>query len=124
LEFARDGDATGMIPVPVLTLHAIDDPTAFVELEPEYRDRVARAGWLDRLVQTFTREAEHSYLSSAQYAALLEALLGWIDTGEKRSPGSIATLCEKHAKRLEGGCHFDVDYMSPPLSERQHPRKK
>jgi hypothetical protein len=32
MEFTRDGDATGDIPVPVLTLHAIDDPTAFVAL--------------------------------------------------------------------------------------------
>jgi alpha-beta hydrolase superfamily lysophospholipase len=124
MEFARDGDATGEIPVPVLTLHAIDDPTAFVEHESEYRERVTRAGRLDRLVQTFTREAEHSYLSSAEYAALLEALVGWIDTGVKPSPHTIAALCATHAKRLDGGCHFDVDFVSPPLSERQYPRNK
>jgi len=124
MEFARDGDAIGDIPVPVLTLHAIDDPTAFVEHESDYRERVARSGRLDRLVQTFTREAEHSYLSSPEYAALLEALVGWIDKGEKPSTRSIAARCETHARRLEGGCHFDVDYVSPPLSERQYPRKK
>jgi pimeloyl-ACP methyl ester carboxylesterase len=124
MEFARDGDATGKIPVPVLTVHAINDPTAFVELESEYRERVARAGRLDRLVQTFTREAEHSYLSSAEYAALLEALVVWIDTGEKPSPRMIAALCETQAKRLEGGCHFDIDYLPPRLSERQYPRMK
>ena len=123
-DFARDGDATGAIPVPVLTLHAIDDPTAFVEFESDYRERVARAGKLDRLVQTFTRESEHSYLSSAEYAALLEALLGWIDTGERPSPRTIAALCETRATRLESGCHFDLDYQSPPLASRQYPREK
>jgi len=123
-EFARDGDATGAIPVPVLTLHAIDDPTAFVELESVYRERVARAGRLDRLVQTFSREHEHSYLSSPEYAALLQALVRWVDTGEKPSPRSIAALCEADAKRLDGGCHFDVDYQPRPLSERQYPREK
>jgi len=122
MEFARDGDATGAIPVPVLTVHAIDDPTAFVENESEYRDRVARSGALDRLVQNFTREAQHSYLSSPEYAALLEALVRWIDTGEKPTRRGIATLCVAGAKRLEGGCHFDVDYAPPPLSTRQYPR--
>jgi len=123
-EFARDGDATGKIPVPVLTVHAINDPTAFVELESEYRERVARAGRLDHLVQTFTREAVHSYLSSAEYAALLQALVGWIDSGEKPSQRTIAALCETLAKRYEGGCHFDADYLPPKLSERQYPRRK
>ena len=123
-DFARDGDATGAIPVPVLTLHAIDDPTAFVEFESEYRERVGRAGKLDRLVQTFTRESEHSYLSSAEYAALLEALIGWIDTGKKPSPQTIAALCETRSTLLEGGCHFDIDYRPAPLSARQYPREK
>lgn len=123
-DFAHDGDATGNIPVPVLTMHAIDDPTAFVEHESDYRGRVARAGRLDRLVQTFTRESAHSYLSSAEYAALLQALSGWIETGERPSPRLVAMLCEKLAKGVEGGCHFDVDYMPAPLSDRQYARVK
>jgi hypothetical protein len=122
-EFASDGDATGELPVPVLTMHAIDDPTAFVELESYYRDRVAGAGRLDRLVQTFTRESEHSYLSSPEYAALLQALSGWIETGAKPSPSAIAALCRIHAQRLEGGCHFDVKSVPRPLAVRQYPRR-
>jgi len=121
-EFARDGDATGAIPVPVLTVHAIDDPTAFVENESEYRERVARSDRLDRLVQTFTRENQHSYLSSAEYAVLLMTLVRWIDTGERPSRRGIAALCGANAGRLEGGCHFDVDYLPRPLSDRQYPR--
>ena len=35
---AADTDPTGAIGVPVLDLHAIDDPTAFVELESTFRD--------------------------------------------------------------------------------------
>jgi hypothetical protein len=75
-------------------------------------------------VQTFTREAEHSYLSSAEYAALLQALSRWIDADERPSPRSIAALCETHARRLDGGCHFDIDYVPRPLSSRQYVRGK
>jgi hypothetical protein len=101
-----------------------DGPVAAAVLDPATPERVARAGKLDRLVQTYTRESEHSYLSSAEYAALLQALIGWIETGTRPSPRTIAALCETRATRLEGGCHFDVDYQSPPLSSRQYPREK
>lgn len=121
-EFARDGDMTGRIPVPVVTLHAIDDPVAFVEHEAAYRAKVDAAGAADRLVQTFTRETEHSYLSSPEYAALFEATLRWVDSGEKPSPQGIAASCQKHAARYEGGCHFDVNYRPAPLDTRQYPR--
>ena len=123
-KFAADGALTGKVAMPVLTMHAIDDPTVFVEQDSVYRGVLERGGSGDRLVQTWTREAEHSYLGTPQYAALLEALMKWVDGGEKPSARSVAKLCEKHAARYEGGCHFDVDYRPKPLEARQYPRSK
>ena len=120
--FRRDGDAEGKVNVPVLTMHAIGDPVAFVEVEHAYRERMRRGGSADRLVQTFTGESLHSYLGAPQYAALLEALMRWVETGEKPTPQGIAALCEKHAPRHPGGCHFQTDYYPPPLQNRQYPR--
>lgn len=36
-DLSYDSDLTGKVSIPVLTLHAIDDPTAFVEHESAYR---------------------------------------------------------------------------------------
>ena len=122
--FAADGALTGKVAIPVLTMHAIGDPTVFVEQDSVYRATLEKGGSGDRLVQTFTREAEHSYLGTPQYAALLEALMKWVDAGEKPTPQSVAALCEKHAARHEGGCHFDTAYRPKPLESRQYPRTK
>ncbi len=121
-EFARDGDMTGKVSLPILAMHAIDDPIIFVEQESAYKATLEAAGTSERLVQTFTREKEHSYLSTPEYAALLQALVSWVEENRKPSPASVAALCEAHAPRYEGGCHFDVDYTPRPLDARQHPR--
>lgn len=123
-KFEADGALTGNVPVPVLTMHAIDDPTVFVEQDSVYRSVLEKGGSGERLVQTWTREAEHSYLGTPQYVALLEALMKWVDEGEKPTAKSVAALCEKHAARHEGGCHFDTDYRPRPLESRQYPRAK
>jgi hypothetical protein len=47
-DLAYDSDLSGMLTVPTLTMHAEDDPTAFVELESKFQDTA------DRLV-TFGR---------------------------------------------------------------------
>jgi hypothetical protein len=120
--FGGDGRLTGKVAMPVLTLHAIDDPTVFVEQDAAYREVLERGGSGDRLVQTWTRESEHSYLSSPEYAALLESLVKWSTEGAKPDVRSIAALCGKKAARLEGGCHFDLEYRPRPLDWRQYPR--
>ena len=121
-EFARDGEITGTVWIPILTIHAIDDPIIFVEQDSAYRAALEAAGNADHLVQTFTREKEHSYLSTPEYAALLEALMAWLDDKRKPTPASVASLCEAKAKLYEGGCHFDIDYKPQPLERRQHAR--
>ena len=121
-KFAADGKLAGKVALPVVTMHAIDDPVVFVEQDSTYRAKLEAGGSADRLVQTWTRESVHSYLQSPEYAALLEALMRWIDAGEKPSAKSIAAACETHARRYEGGCRFDVGYRPRPLEERQYPR--
>ena len=117
-DLAYDSDLTGKVTIPTLTMHAIDDPTAFVETESAYRAARSRAGTQDLLVQTFTDEHEHSYLSSPEYAAAMRALLAWIDDGRKPTPQSIAADCENNAGRYEGRCAFDTAYRPRPYDAR------
>lgn len=60
-DLSFDSDLTGGIAIPVLTMHAIDDPTAFVEHESAYRASVARAGNAEHLVQGFTARASTAH---------------------------------------------------------------
>ncbi|MGD9942735.1 MAG: hypothetical protein AB7L76_04355 [Burkholderiaceae bacterium] len=120
--FAADTDPTGKIPVPVLTVHGIGDATAFVELESAFRQTMERAGTAGHLVQTFTRDASHSYLSDPVYPTLFEALLRWIDAGEKPTPAGIAQRCEQLRAQYGDGCRFEPGYQPPPLETRVTPR--
>jgi hypothetical protein len=116
--FAADTDPTGRIDAPVLTVHAIDDPTAFVELESTFRDTMGKAGRAERLVQTFTAEHEHSYLSGPEYVGALAALLEWIDRGVKPTPESVAARCREAQPAHDGACAFRTDYRPLPLATR------
>lgn len=121
---ADDSDLTGKLLVPTLTLHAIDDPTAFVELEQVFRDTVAKAGKSNLLVQSFTDEHEHSKLATPEYAALLRGISAWIEQGTKPSSATLAAGCAEAVKTYGEACHFQVDYKVPALSTRSYPRKK
>lgn len=118
--FGADTDPDGRIPVPVLTVHAIDDPTAFVEMEHTFRETMARAGTADHLVQVFTSDRVHSYLSDATYVTLLEALTQWARGGPKPTPAGIAQRC--HAFDAGAGCRFRPEYQPQPLATRVTPR--
>ena len=120
--FSHDTDPTGRIKVPVLTTHAIDDPVAFVELDSAFLQTMQRAGTADHLVQTFTDEHEHSYLSDAEYPALMEALLAWVTKGEKPTPQQVAERCTALLPRYGGACRFVPNYRPAPLAERVTPR--
>jgi hypothetical protein len=122
--FGADTDPTGRIDLPMLGVHGIDDATAFVELEAEFAATVAQAGRADRLVQTFTRDHEHSYLSDAAYVTLMQALLRWVDRGEKPTPAGIAAACPANEAALGAGCRFDPAYRPAPLPTRIAPRQR
>lgn len=107
---AYDADLTGQIVAPTITLHAKDDPTVFVNHEAIYRQTVERAGNGDLLQQNFSDEAEHSKLSTPQYAALFSAMLTWIDNGNKPTRQSIAALCEEKRKTYDEPCRLLPDF--------------
>ncbi|MET0332689.1 MAG: hypothetical protein ABW190_00340 [Rhizobacter sp.] len=122
--FAADTDPTGRITAPVLTLHGIDDPVAFIELESAFRDAMQRAGTADHLVQVYTRDSEHSYLSDAQYIAAIEALLAWVEQGTRPDAQSLATRCAQVAAKFDpvNGCRIAASYQPAPLASRVPPR--
>jgi hypothetical protein len=122
--FADDTDPNGRIPVPVLTVHGINDPTAFVEMQHTFAQTMAAAGRADGLVQTFTDDSEHSYLSDATYVALLDALRGWIEAGRKPTPQAVAEGCTKARAALPSACRFLPDYRPAPLDSRVTPRRR
>jgi hypothetical protein len=119
-EFANDADPTGRIPVPVLSMHAVHDPTAFVELESVFRETMQQGGSGDRLVQLFTDDREHSYLSDAQYVSAMRALLAWVERGVKPSAKAVAAQCRAVEAEFAPttGCRFLPEYQPRPLSAR------
>lgn len=122
-QFAADTDPDGRIPVPVLTVHAIDDPTAFVEMDDTFRHTMEQAGTADHLVQTFTADHVHSYLSDPAYVTLLEALSQWARGGAKPTPAGIAQRCPAFEAAYGGGCRFRPDFQPQPLATRVTPRQ-
>jgi alpha-beta hydrolase superfamily lysophospholipase len=119
-DFAADADFAGRIPVPVLSIHAVNDPTAFVELEAVFRETMRRGGSADRLVQVFTDDSEHSYLSDAQYVTAMQALLDWATRGTKPTPAGIAAQCAHvdAAFAPTTGCRFLPAFTPNPLARR------
>jgi hypothetical protein len=124
-ELAEESDPTGRIAVPVLTLHGIGDPTAFVEHESAYRETVDRAGNGERLVQVFTGQAEHRSLGSAEYSAALSALVAWIDGAKRPTPADVAARCRGFLSRFEGeSCRILADYHPPAWESRVYHRAR
>jgi len=108
----------GRIPVPVVTVHGIGDPTAFVEMEASLSETMRKAGSADRLVQVFTEDASHSYLSDPVYPTVLAELVKWIDTGDKPTSGQVAQSCQGFEARFGKGCRFLPDYQPGRLADR------
>lgn len=119
--FAADADPTGDIRVPVLSVHGIDDATAFVELDHHFRQTMEKAGRGANLVQTFVRSDQHSYLDDASYPPLFDALLDWVEHGKKPTPAAVAARCQANVPRW-GRCTFDAGFTPQPLATRVAPR--
>ncbi len=120
--FGADTDLTGRIGVPVLTVHGVDDPTAFVEMQSAFRATMDKAGNTDRLVQVFSDHGGHSYLSDPTYVALFDALLQWVDQGEKPTPQGIADGCKRHEAVHGEGCRILPGFVPAAFDSRVAPR--
>jgi pimeloyl-ACP methyl ester carboxylesterase len=123
--FAADVDHQGRFAVPVLSAHAIHDATVFVEGQDTLHQRMVAAGRGERLVQAFVDSKEHSYWGDAHYPPLFEALLNWVEKGQKPTPTGIAQRCQALQTARSApttGCAFVPDYKPRPLATRVFPR--
>ena len=120
--FAADSDHHGRFRMPVISAHAIGDPTVFVESEDTLRQRMQAAGNGDRLVQAFVDSREHSYWGDAMYPPLFNALIEWVQNDRKPSPQSIATDCVALRAASPKDCLFRPEYTPQPLASRIAPR--
>lgn len=88
------GEPTGKIAHPTVTLHTEDDPLVIVQNERVLADRVFKAGGTPRLLQLYTK-APATYSAPAPYGAghctftpteevgLVTVLDGWVRTGHR-----------------------------------------
>ena len=113
-----DGEPTGAIPVPVISIHSMNDPQAVVEVQSHYRDAVHAAGNGERLVQAYTDERGHSAQSKPELAAALEALMQWIEQGSKATPQTIAAACQRLRVTLDGPCRYHPEFVPKPYETR------
>jgi pimeloyl-ACP methyl ester carboxylesterase len=132
--FAADVDHRGRFAVPVISGHGIGDATVFVESNDTLRQRMVAAGNGARLVQTFVDSSEHSYWGDAHYPPLFEALLNWVEKGQKPTPAGIAERCQQlqaaqpaaqpagRPTEQPADCRFLPAYVPQPLATRVLPR--
>jgi pimeloyl-ACP methyl ester carboxylesterase len=116
--FAKDADHNGRFIMPVLQAHAINDATAFVEGGHILRTRMEAAGNGARVVQTFIESSEHSYWGDAHYPPLFEALLNWVEKGEKPNAAQINARCPVLRSSAPSECKFRPEYVVKPLTTR------
>src|SRR5499427_3940859 len=113
-----DGEPTGAISIPVISIHSINDPQVVVEVQTAYRDAVNAAGNSERLVQAYTDERAHTQQSGPELAASIEALMQWIEQGTKPSPQSIAANCQRLRVTLDGPCRWHPEFVPKPYETR------
>ena len=113
-----DGQATGAISIPVVSIHSMNDPQAAVEAQYDYRESVKAKGKGNLLVQAYTDEASHTGQSAPELAASIEALMQWIEKGAKPTAQSIAASCERLRATYEGPCRYHPDYEPKALNTR------
>ena len=119
---ATADDPTGRPRVPVVTLHAIDDPRAFVENQAAYRATVEKAGTIGSLFQAFTNQGAHCMFTTAEQLGTLQVLLDWIETKTPPTQASLASACEKYRTEFGTSCRFNATYQPSALDTRLYPR--
>jgi hypothetical protein len=118
-----DGDPSGKLPIPVVSIHSINDPQVPVEQQAAYRGVVTAAGSGERLVQAYTDERAHTGQSAPELAAALDAVVQWVEKGTKPSAQSILAACEAMKATFEGPCAWHPEFTPKPYSTRFYPRE-
>jgi GNAT superfamily N-acetyltransferase len=119
---AADGQPTGALLIPMVSIHSINDPQVAVEVQAAYRARVDGAGNGARLVQAYTDEAQHTGQSAPEIAAALDGLMQWIEKGVAPTPESIAQSCKALQAALDGPCRYHPDFTPKPYDTRFYAR--
>ena len=81
----NNGDLTGRIRRPVLTVHTKYDVLTPVEVQGVYRDMVESSGSVENLVQVYTEGLQHCHFTPEQVLALVQAMEYWLESGN--APG-------------------------------------
>jgi hypothetical protein len=113
-----DGESKGALPIPVLSIHSINDPQVVVEVQSAYRERVRTAGAEDRLVQAYTDERGHTSQGPSELGATLQSVVQWIEKGTKPTPQSILATCEQLRATLGGPCNWKPEFQPNPYNTR------
>jgi len=120
--FSADVNHQGRFAVPVISSHAINDSTVFVEGQDVLRQKMKMAGKGQQLVQTFVDSREHSYWGDAHYPPLFNALLDWVEKGQKPSAVDIDQRCKQLSSAKPADCRFLPSYEVKPIASRIYPR--
>jgi pimeloyl-ACP methyl ester carboxylesterase len=81
--FIEGQETTGMLQMPLLSLHTTGDGQVPIEQARILQRRVDAAGKSDLLVQRVMRDPGHCGFTNAEWAAGLEALVEWVEHGNK-----------------------------------------
>lgn len=120
--FFADVDHHGRFSVPVISSHAINDSTVFVEGQAALRQKMVAAGTAERLVQTYVDSSEHSYWGDAHYPPLFNALLDWVVKGQKPTAEGIDQRCKQLNPTQAKDCRFLPNYEVKSIASRIYPR--
>ena len=75
-------------------------------------------------MQSFTDEHEHLKEATPEYAALLRAMVAWMEKGNKPTVQSLAAECDVAQKTYGEACHFAPGFYPKPLGDaRLRPHK-
>ena len=117
-----DGEPTGNVAVPVVSIHSINDPQVAVESQSFYREAAARGGTAGNLVQAYTDEPEHTGQSAPEIAAAIMALAAWVDKGQKPNPDTIAKGCAEMKAAFDGPCRYHPDFQPKSFDTKYYAR--
>lgn len=100
-----DGDLSGQIVLPTLTMHALHDPVVSYRADGAYAAKVAAAGQARLLAGVLTDEDEHSRLNDATYLGALMSLEAWLDSGTRPDAATVQATCRAKAPK-SADCRF------------------
>lgn len=95
---------------PTVSMHASNDPLAFVEYESYWRDAMTESGTASSLLQLFFDSPDHEQITDKQLTAMARLLADWARTGQKPPPTAARTYC--------ADCHWLFDFSPPGLDMR------